>query len=205
MTLLLVLDDDKVYADYLAELCRQQLGFEAVVETSPQQAFEVIVNGGIDLVLCDVRMPRMSGVEFTRIINGLVDPPGVVGITAFDEDANIIEMLRAGALGMVLKAGPEEHLREALLQAEQGRGYISPLISARVNNYLLPVIGTRATRELTTREQRIVDLVIRGLSNTEIAEDLHISVATVKKELKILFHLFGVSSRIQLVVAAMRG
>lgn len=114
MTSLLVLDDDKAYGEYIGAFCRKRLGLNVTVEESAQTAFDRILAGEIDLVLCDVRMPEMSGIEFTQIVTGLSNAPRVVGMTSFDEDANIIGMLRAGAIGMILKAGPEDHLVEVL-------------------------------------------------------------------------------------------
>lgn len=204
MTSLLVLDDDKAYGEYIGAFCRKRLGLNVTVEESAQTAFDRILAGEIDLVLCDVRMPEMSGIEFTQIVTGLSNAPRVVGMTSFDEDANIIGMLRAGAIGMILKAGPEDHLVEALNEVCLSRGYISSVIAPRINRYLMPAAAPKDIRELTTQEREILFMVIQGFSNSEIAASLHISTGTVKKHLAGLFRAFGVDSRVRLVVAAMQ-
>lgn len=201
---LLVLDDDRTYGDYIGEVCSQGLGISVEVEDSPQRAYKLLTSVPTQLLLCDVRMPEMSGIEFVQLVSELECPPKIVGMTSFDEDINVIEMLRAGALGMVLKAGPESHILQALQEARSGRGYISSLVAQRINRYLMPVVGHRRERALSQREQDVLRLVIQGYSNVEIAKKLHISLGTVKKHLVSLFQVFNVDSRVRLVVAAMQ-
>lgn len=98
----LVLDDDEAVARWVMELASRRPGVEASFHTSGSEALRAI--------MCDVRMPEMSGIEFTRTVAASDDPPTIVGMTSFDEDFSLIEMLRAGASGMVLKTGPQEHI-----------------------------------------------------------------------------------------------
>lgn len=105
---------------------------------------------------------------------------------------------------MVLKTGPQEHIVAAIDEALSGRGFISPELAPRLGKFLIPAIEPQRRRVLSEREQEILGLVIAGDSNTRIARKLHISVSTVKKHLVELFRVFGVESRVQLVVAALR-
>jgi DNA-binding NarL/FixJ family response regulator len=162
-----------------------------------------------DVVLMDIRMPRLDGVEATRTIAGSPDRPGpkVVVLTTFDLDEDIFGALRAGASAFLLKDAPRERLLEAVRVAHAGDALLSPSVTRRLVERFaaLPEPGRRATArldELTLRERDVLDLVARGLSNAEIAERLVVADATVKTHVARVLAKLGVRDRIQAVVLA---
>ncbi|MBB6550503.1 response regulator transcription factor [Nonomuraea rubra] len=158
-----------------------------------------------DVVLMDIRMPVMDGLEATRAICAACPGTKVVILTTFDLDEYVYEALRAGATGFLLKnAGTEEILR-AVRVAYEGNAMLAPEVTKR----MIAGMAARGERErrgrlegLTGREREVVAAIVRGLSNDEIAAALFLSRATVKTYLSRLFLKLGVRDRTQLVILA---
>jgi len=165
-----------------------------------------------DVVLMDVRMPRMDGIEATRRIAGEArgpDGPRVLILTTFDLDEYVFRGLRAGASGFLLKDVPPEDLVRAVRVVAQGESLLSPSVTRRLIEEFVrtPASGETATAppelaSLTDREREVLTLVGRGLSNTEIAQNLFLSMATVKTHVNRLFMKLGLRDRAQAVVLA---
>lgn len=156
-----------------------------------------------DVVLMDVRMPRLDGVEATRQVRAAgEDAPAVVVLTAFDTDEFVLGALRAGAAGFLLKHTPPPQLVDAVRQAAAGTMSFSPEALARlVSAVAAPAPpGVERVAALSERESEIAWLVTDGLTNAEIAGRLFLSVPTIKTHLVRIFEKLGVTNRVQLAL-----
>ncbi|MGH8774442.1 MAG: response regulator [Jiangellaceae bacterium] len=163
-----------------------------------------------DVVLMDIRMPRMDGVKATRLITRAARDrsPRVLVLTTFDLDEYVVEALRAGASGFLLKDVPAEDLVEAIRVVAAGDAIVAPSITRRLLDQFasrLPAADAptpASLRILTEREREVLKLVARGLSNAEIAAELVVSETTVKTHVGNLLTKLGVRDRVQAAVYA---
>lgn len=162
-----------------------------------------------DLVLMDVRMPIMDGVEATRQLAGpdVTDPVRVLVLTMFDEDEHVDAALRAGASGFLLKDTPPDQLVNAIGSVCSGGAVIAPSTTARLVDRLTagpPLHSLGISADITPREHDVFQLVAQGLNNSEIAEWLTIEVSTVKTHVSSLLTKLDLRDREQLIVFAHR-
>ena len=150
-----------------------------------------------DVCLLDIRMPNLDGIEATRLLAGpeVSDPIAVVVITTFDTDEYVHGALKAGARGFLLKGAAPEQLIQAIHAAVRGDALIDPGVTARLlasfSTNALPAGPVQPLEALTEREEKVLLTVARGKTNAEIAEELHISMSTVK------FHLASLMTKLQ--------
>lgn len=196
MTIRVVIaDDHAVVRTGLAQLLSTADDVELVgVAADGDEAIALVAANGPDVVLMDLSMPGIDGVEATRRITGAGSDARVVVLTSFSDDRHIAEALDAGAVGYVLKhAGPDE-LLGAIRSAAAGDVPLDPK-AARV---LLAGLGRRrAVTELSPREEEVLRLVAEGLANKQIARRLQITERTVKAHLTRVFDRIGVADRTQ--------
>lgn len=161
-----------------------------------------------DVCLFDIRMPNLDGVEATRLLAGpeVDDPLAVVVITTFDTDDHVTGALKAGARGFLLKDAGPALLVQAIHAAAEGDALIAPSITARL---LATFANTTSTTDfpqpiaaLTEREEEVAVTVAQGRTNAEIAEELHISLSTVKFHLASQMNKIGARNRVQIVIWA---
>jgi DNA-binding NarL/FixJ family response regulator len=161
-----------------------------------------------DVCLLDIRMPNLDGIEATRLLAGpdVTDPIAVVVITTFDTDEYVYGALKAGARGFLLKGAEPDQLIQAIHAAVQGDALIDPGVTGR----LLAAFSTNAptatlvqpVEALTDREEEVLRTVARGRTNAEIAEELHISMSTVKFHLASLMTKLAARNRVELAIWA---
>ena len=172
------------------------------------EAYEAALRTAPDVVLMDVRMPRVDGIEATRrlVADGRVRARVLI-LTTFDHDEYLYEALRAGAGGFLLKSAPARELASAVRTVAAGDALLAPEIVRRmVEDYVRrPRVGSAAPAalgELTAREREVLELVARGHSNAEIAGELYLSEPTVKTHVSRILTKLGLRDRVQAVVLA---
>ena len=204
----LLADDQGIIRAGLTTILNSQPGIEVVGQAADgQQAVKLARRLRPDVCLFDTRMPRMDGVEATRILAGpdVGDPLAVVIITTFDTDEYVTGALRAGAKGFLLKDAGPELLVQAIHAAAQGDALIAPSVTVRLLARFAETAPLRVRSlviPLTAREEEVAVTVARGLTNVEIAVLLHISLSTVKFHVSSLMAKIGARNRVQVVIWA---
>ena len=163
-----------------------------------------------DVVLMDIRMPTMDGIEATRRLTAAGPRPHVLVLTTFDHDEYVVEALRAGASGFLLKDVPADELVNAVRVVHRGEAIVAPSVTRRLLDRFaehLPATAAApaevsALSQLTEREREVLLLVARGLSNAEIAARLVLGETTVKTHVSNLLAKLGLRDRVQAVVLA---
>jgi DNA-binding NarL/FixJ family response regulator len=172
------------------------------------EAVELVGTTRPDVVVMDIRMPGMDGIEATRQVTALPDAPAVLVLTTFDDDEYVYAALRAGASGFLVKDMALDDILGAIRVVAAGEALIAPtvtrrLIEAFVGRGPVPSAPPRRPVEgITEREREVLTLVGRGRSNAEIAADLHISVATAKAHVARLFTKLDARDRVHLAILA---
>jgi DNA-binding NarL/FixJ family response regulator len=198
---ILIVDDHPVVRDGLKGMLAGLPEFEVVGDVQDgQQAVEAAARLAPQVVLMDLRMPVMDGVEATARIRTRQAGTYVLVLTTYDTDADILRAIEAGATGYILKDAPREELYRAIRSTAIGQSYLSPTVATRLMGQL------RAPGEsaLSQRELEVLTWVAKGASNKEIGRALHLSEATVKSHLLHIFSKLGVNDRTQAVTLAMQ-
>ncbi len=200
---LLIVDDHPVVRAGLHGMFDSDPGFAVLGEAaSGEAAVDAVREARPDIVLMDLQMPGIGGVEAIRRIRALPGPPPVLVLTTYDTDAQILSAIEAGAAGYLLKDTPRDALFDAVRSVVAGGSPLAPTVAARLLQRLPQAAGRRAAEPLTSRELDVLRLVGRGASNREIARDLRIGEATVKSHLLHVFEKLGVADRTSAVTTA---
>jgi DNA-binding NarL/FixJ family response regulator len=209
----LIADDQELVRTGLRMILNAQDDIEVVGEAvDGQEAVELARSLRPDVCLFDIRMPRLDGIEATRILAGagVEEPMAIVVITTFDLDEYVYGALRAGARGFLLKDAGPALLGQAIRAAADGDALIAPNVTVRLLEAFAgqPEPGGDArsvqpAEPLTAREQEVLATVARGLSNSEIATELHITLSTVKTHLASLMTKLGVRNRVEIAIWAL--
>jgi len=197
---LLIADDHPIVRAGLRAVLAAEPDFDVVGEAdTAERAIEAARALRPDVVLMDLRFGpgAMHGNEATAVITALPDPPHVLVLTTYDTDADILAAVESGALGYLLKDAPPEDLAAAVRTAAAGESALAPRIAGRLMSRLRDPLPA-----LTTRENEVLELVARGLSNQRISKALFLSQATVKSHLVHIYAKLGVDSRTAAVAAA---
>jgi NarL family two-component system response regulator LiaR len=167
--------------------------------TSAEEALRRLPEWQADVVVLDLLMPGgMDGIEATRLIRTLLNPPQVIILTAYTDDARVVAALRNGALGYIRKDARPEHLLQAVRTVARAEFYLDPESASAFENYSEPGLN------LSAREREVLLLVARGRTNREIAGELVISEETVKSHVGSILSKLGLSSRAQAALVALR-
>jgi len=204
----LVADDQWMVRDGFRMLLKNADGIEIVAEAeNGLEAVEKAARFQPNVVLMDIRMPTLDGLEATRRILAADELVRVLILTTFDLDEYIYEALRAGASGFVLKDDPPEQLLAAIRTVAAGDALLSPSVTRRVIKQftkLPPRTTPTGFDELTSREHEVLQLLAQGLSNAEIGTQLYIGETTVKTHVTRVLQKLDVRDRVQAIVVAYR-
>lgn len=207
---ILLVDDQTMFREGLRTLLSVQPNFQVVGEAeNGEQALEQASRLKPDVVLMDLRMPVMDGVTATRRLNTLYPECRVIVLTTFDDDENVFEGLRAGALGYLLKDAPSEKLFEAIRAAARGESFLQPSVAAKVVAEFTRLARQAPARQelepvepLSERELDVLRLLAGGASNREIAAHLVLAEGTVKNHITNILAKLGVNDRTQAALKA---
>jgi DNA-binding NarL/FixJ family response regulator len=202
----LVADDQIMVRAGFRRLLADEDDIEVVAEASNGlEAIYMAARVRPTVVLMDIRMPELDGLEATRRILAADAAARILVLTTFDLDEYVYEALRAGASGFVLKDDPPEQLIAAIRTVAAGDALLSPTITKSVIKQFVRVPRPTPPKEfdaLTAREQEVFRLAARGLSNAEIGRELYISDTTVKTHITHILQKFNLRDRVQLIVLA---
>jgi RNA polymerase sigma factor (sigma-70 family) len=204
----LVADDQSMIRAGFRMLLRDEEGIEVVAEAEDGlEAVSKAARFQPSVVLMDIRMPKLDGLEATRRILAADESARVLILTTFDLDEYIYEALRAGASGFVLKDDPPEQLIAAIRTVAAGDALLSPAVTRRVIKQFTQIRrpdAPKAVDDLTEREREVFRLIAQGLSNKEIGQQLYISDTTVKTHVTRVLQKLDLRDRVQAVVLAYR-
>jgi DNA-binding NarL/FixJ family response regulator len=204
---IMIVDDHEIMRRGLSLVLEPESEFSLVGEACDgEEAYEKAIELRPDVILMDVRMPKMNGIEAARQIKHSRPATKIIMLTALEEDEEIFDALNSGVDGYILKDMSSEGLKEAVWSVRNGVSYLQPQVARRVMERLSkkPALRTPSNYGLTERELIILKLMAAGLKNKEIAEELFISEETVKSHVSHVLQKLGQQDRMRAVLYAIR-
>ncbi len=203
-----IADDHALMREGTRQILEDQPGLQVVGEAEDgEEAVALVSRLHPDVVLMDIAMPKLNGIEATRLIKKTSPSTSVLVLTAYDDDQYIFALLDAGAAGYLLKNVRGEELAQAVRAVAEGESVLHPAIASKVFKRYTSA-GQPAAQEgiepLTERESEVLAMAARGLSNKMIARDLGLSDRTVQVHLSNIFGKLGVASRTEAVITALQ-
>ena len=204
----LVVDDQELLRTAFRALIDAEDDMQVVGEAADgAEAVEQATRAQPDVVVMDVRMPVMNGNEATRRISAAEGGPRVLILTTFDLDEYVFDAMQAGASGFTLKSRPLEELLAAIRVVAAGEALLAPSVTRRLIEHFAgqrrpPAARRSALGQLTEREREVLLLIAQGLSNSELADALHVSLPTAKTHVSRILAKLGARDRAQLVMIA---
>lgn len=201
----LIADDHTLFRDGLLALLNSVEDIEVVATAEDgKSAVRQATVSQPDVILMDILMPRLNGIEATREIVRTSPHIGVVMLTMFEDDESVFEAMRAGARGYILKGADQDEVLRAIRAVARGEALFGPSIATRLMDFLTPPDQTvpEAFPELTDREREILSLIAQGDSNSKIAKKLHVTLKTVRNHVSNIYNKMQVTDRVQAVLRA---
>ncbi|MGW0807924.1 response regulator [Nonomuraea sp. NPDC002799] len=204
----LLVDDDALVRAGLSMMLDGAAGITVVAEAADgQEAIAAADAHAPDVVLMDLRMPRVDGITATRRLRARARPPEVIVLTTFDTDEDILHALRAGAGGFLLKDTPPPQIVEAVTRVAAGEAILSPRVTRRLMERTVAQAGAyerarAALAALTPREHEVALAIARGRTNADIAAELAMGVTTVKAHVSSILTKLGLDNRTQIALLA---
>jgi len=203
---ILIADDHPLFRKGMRTLLTATPDAEVVGEaTTGQEVIELAAMLQPDMILMDLQMPGINGIEATRQVLQMSPHIRILVVTLFEDDASVFTALRAGARGYVLKDAKEEEILRAIRAVGSGEAIFSPAIAARLMDFFAtphPILSKEIFPTLTEREREILQLVARGSTNSEIAQYLTLRVKTVSNYVSNIFSKLQVTDRAQAIIRA---
>jgi len=206
ITILLV-EDHVVVRESIRQFLEREEKLEVVGEAGDgEEAVQMASQLKPDVIIMDISMPKLNGIEATKRIKALQPSAAILILTAYDYEQYIFPLLEAGAAGYLLKDVSSRELISAIETVYQGEAVLHPAVARKVMERLTKVepTGERASDLLSERELTILKMAAKGMSNSDIAEELHLSARTVESHLGSIFNKLGVGSRTEAVIKAMK-
>ena len=204
----IICDDQALIRDGLEMLLNLEKDIEVVGQAQDGvEAVELVAQHHPDLVLMDLKMPGMNGIEATRQIRARYPAVSVLVLTTYDDDAWIFDAIRAGAAGYLLKDTPRDEVIKAVRGTVEGKSFVDPAVAGKLLSHVADQQAQPAsliTDKLTVREVDVLRLVARGLTNADIAARLHLSEGTVRNHISAIFAKLDVADRTQAAVVAIQ-
>ena len=205
----MIADDHALVREGTRQILEGQPGLEVVGEAEDgEEAVALVSRIHPDVVLMDIAMPKMNGIEATRLIKKQSPATSVLILTAYDDDQYIYALLDAGAAGYLLKTVGGEELAQAVRAVAEGESVLHPAIAAKVfkryTNLGRQAAAQGEVEPLSERESEVLAMAAKGLSNKMIARELNLSDRTVQVHLSNIFGKLGVASRPEAVITALR-
>jgi DNA-binding NarL/FixJ family response regulator len=206
----IVVDDDPLVRAAMAMVLGPAPGIDVVAEAADgSEVLAAVDRYAPDVVLMDIRMPRVDGLAATELLRARPNPPEVIVLTTFDTDEHVLRALRAGASGFLLKDTPPAEILRAVSRVAAGEPILSPSVTRQLIAHLGDA-GTTARRQharallarLSERERQVATMVGRGSSNAEIGRELFMSVATVKQHVSSILTKLDLNNRTQIAILA---
>jgi two-component system, NarL family, response regulator LiaR len=208
MIRVLICDDQIVVCEGLKAILGTVPGIEVVgLANDGEQALDQVRRLKPDVVLMDLKMPVMNGIQATRLIHQQFPEMHILVLTTYDFDEWVFDAVRSGASGYLLKDTPRDLLVSAIQGTAAGKTYVDPVVAGKLFSQIARGATTpdpALTNTLSEREQEILKLLARGLNNSEIAGKLFLSEGTVRNYVSTIFSKMGVSDRTQAAVLALR-
>ena len=205
---ILIVDDHTLFRDGLTALFASLPETQVVgAAASGEEAIVLAESLQPDVVLMDIQMAGLNGIEATRRITHASPHIGVVMVTMFEDDESVFAAMRAGARGYVLKGADQEEMVRAVHSAARGEALFGPAIAARLTRFFAaprPAVASNLFPDLTDREREVLDLIAQGRSNEAIADELTISRKTVRNHVSNILNKLQVADRAQAIVTARR-
>ncbi len=204
----IICDDQAIIRDGLEMLLNLEKDIEVVGQAQDgAEAVEQVAQHQPDLVLMDLKMPGMNGIEATRQIRARYPAVNVLVLTTYDDDEWLFDAIRAGAAGYLLKDTPREEVIKAVRGTVEGKSFVDPAVAGRLLGQVVDQQkqpGSLITNKLTGREVEVLQLLARGFTNADIAARLHLSEGTVRNHVSSIFAKLDVSDRTQAAVIAIQ-
>jgi DNA-binding NarL/FixJ family response regulator len=204
----IICDDQAIVRDGLELMLQLEKDIEVVgLAQDGAQAFELVETHHPDLVLMDLKMPGVNGVEATRRIRAKYPAVKVLVLTTFDDDVWVFDAIRAGAAGYLLKDTPRGRVIEAIYGTLSGKAFVDPAVAGKLLEASVssqPNPPSQIIDKLSEREVDVLRLMARGLNNADIAAQLYLSEGTVRNRVSAIFVKLDVIDRTQAVIIALR-
>jgi DNA-binding NarL/FixJ family response regulator len=202
---LLIVDDHRVFGQGLEAVFAAEPDFEPMAISNPDQVLGIVAAWRPDVVMMDLRLGEVSGVDLTRQIAALPSPPAVVVLTAYGDIAAALDAVRAGAVGFVAKNASVEQVISAARAAVLGGSWLPrELLGRLVAEYAEPVGAPQLIAQLTAREHQVLSLMVSGLDRNGIAAKLHQSPNTVRTHIRNVIVKLGCHSAIEAVAVGLK-
>lgn len=205
---ILLCDDQAVIRDGLEMLLTLEKDMQVVGSASDgAEAVELAAQKQPDLILMDLKMPGVNGIEATRDIRARFPHIKILVLTTYDDDEWVFDAIRAGASGYLLKDTPRQKIIEAIRGTMDGKSFLDPAVAGKLMNQISSNQKQPASilaEKLTERELDVLRLLAKGFNNSDIARQLHLSEGTVRNHVSAILEKLGVSDRTQAAVIAIR-
>ena len=205
---ILMAEDHVITRQGICRLLEDEKDLKVIGEASDgEEAVQMVTEMQPDVVIMDIAMPKLNGIEATRQIKLIRPATAVLILSAYDDDEYVFGLVEAGAAGYLLKTASGEEVTRAIRAVHKGEPVLDPIIARKVLNRLrfpgkVPRVGI-PSEHLSKREIDVIRLAAKGMSNKGIADELHLSGRTVEGNLRTIFNKLGVGSRTEAVIQAM--